>query len=186
MATHAPTSPADKTSTATAPSAGHGVTLHAAFAGVRRVPQPVNEPNYSYAPGTPQRAELKARLRSMAAEKIEIPIVIGGKEIRTGRLEKSIMPHDHGHVLAEYHMAGPEHIHQAIAAAAAARRELAAWPWEDRVAVLLRAAELLATTWRSTVNAATMLGQSKTAFQSEIDAASEMIDFWRFNAYFAP
>jgi 1-pyrroline-5-carboxylate dehydrogenase len=88
-------------------------------------------------------------------------------------------------VLAEYHLAGPEHIEQAIAAAAAARREWAAWAWEDRAAVLLRAAELLATTWRSTINAATMLGQSKTAFQAEIDAASEMIDFWRFNAYFA-
>jgi 1-pyrroline-5-carboxylate dehydrogenase len=162
-----------------------GVTLTAAFAGVRRVPVPVNEPNYTYAPGTPQRAELKARLKSMAAEKIEIPLIIGGREIRTGRIEHSVMPHDHGHVLADYHLAGPEHIQQAIAAAAAARREWAAWPWEDRVAVLLRAAELLATTWRSTVNAATMLGQSKTAFQSEIDAASEMIDFWRFNSYFA-
>src|SRR5262249_58217946 len=105
MATHAPTSPADKPSTATAPSAGHGVTLHAAFAGVRRVPQPVNEANYTYAPGTPQRAELKARLRSMAAEKIEIPIVIGGKEIRTSRLEKSGMPPRHGHALPEDHMA---------------------------------------------------------------------------------
>jgi 1-pyrroline-5-carboxylate dehydrogenase len=185
MSTHAPTSPAEKHSTAMSPSAGHGVTLNAAFAGVRRVPQPINEPNLTYAPGTPQRAELKARLKSMAAEQIEIPIIIGGKEIRTGRLEKSVMPHDHGHVLAEYHMASAEHVQQAVAAAAAARREWAAWPWEDRVAVLLRAAELLATTWRSTINAATMLGQSKTAFQSEIDAASEMIDFWRFNAYFA-
>ena len=165
--------------------AGHGVTLNAAFAGVRRVPQPVNEPNLTYAPGTPQRAELKARLKSMAAEKIEIPIIIGGREIRTGRIETSVMPHDHGHVLAEYHLAGPEHVQQAIAAAAAARREWAAWPWEDRAGVLLRAAELLASTWRSTINAATMLGQSKTAFQSEIDAASEMIDFWRFNTYFA-
>jgi 1-pyrroline-5-carboxylate dehydrogenase len=124
-------------------------------------------------------------LKSMAAEKIDIPLIIGGREIRTGKLEKSVMPHAHGHVLAEYHLAGPEHIQQAISAAAAARREWAAWPWEDRAAVLLRAAELLATTWRPTINAATMLGQSKTAFQSEIDAASEMIDFWRFNAYFA-
>ena len=95
------------------------------------------------------------------------------------------MPHDHGHVLAEYHLAGPEHIQQAIEAAAAARREWSAWPWEDRAAVLLRAAELLATSWRPTINAATMLGQSKTVFQAEIDAASEMIDFWRFNTYFA-
>jgi 1-pyrroline-5-carboxylate dehydrogenase len=168
-----------------APPSGQAVTLQAAFAGVRRVPEPVNEPNNTYAPGTPARAELKARLKSMAAETIDIPLIIGGREIRTGKLEKSVMPHDHGHVLAEYHLAGPEHIAQAIAAAASARREWAAWPWEDRAAVLLRAAELLATTWRSTINAATMLGQSKTAFQSEIDAASEMIDFWRFNAYFA-
>ena len=121
----------------------------------------------------------------MAAEKIEIPIVIGGKEIRTGRTEKTVMPHDHQHVLAEYHLAGPEHVQQAIAAAAEARREWGGWPWEDRAAVILRAAELLVDFWRSTINAATMLGQSKTAYQAEIDAASEMTDFWRFNAYFA-
>ena len=84
-----------------APRSGPGVTLHAAFAGVRRVPEPVNEPNYTYAPGTPQRAELKARLKSMAAEKIEIPLIIGGREIRTGKIEHSVMPHDHGHVLAD-------------------------------------------------------------------------------------
>jgi 1-pyrroline-5-carboxylate dehydrogenase len=121
----------------------------------------------------------------MASEKIEIPIIIGGKEIRTGDIERSVMPHDHRHVLAEYHKARPEHVQQAIVAAAEARREWAAWPWEDRAAVILRAAELLATTWRPTINAATMLGQSKTAFQAEIDAASEMIDFWRFNTFFA-
>ena len=157
----------------------------AAFGGARRVPQPINDVNRTYAPGSSERAELKARLASMAAEKIEIPIIIGGREIRTGKTEKSVMPHNHQHVLAEYHLAGPEEVRQAIAAAAEARREWSSWAWEDRAAVILRAAELLATTWRPTINAATMLGQSKTAMQAEIDAASEMIDFWRFNAYFA-
>jgi 1-pyrroline-5-carboxylate dehydrogenase len=157
----------------------------AAFAGTRRVPPPVNEPNKTYAPGTAERAELKARLKTMAAEKIDIPIIVGGKEIRTGRTNKSVMPHDHGHVLAEYHLAGPAEVEQAIAAAAEAHREWSSWAWEDRAAVLLRAAELLTTSWRATLNAATMLGQSKTAFQAEIDAASELVDFWRFNPYYA-
>ncbi|HET7218161.1 MAG TPA: aldehyde dehydrogenase family protein, partial [Vicinamibacterales bacterium] len=179
------TAPKPSSTTPAADTPATGVTFNAAFAGVRRVPEPINDQTRSYAPGTPERAELKARLASMAAEKIEIPVVIGGKEIRTGNIEHSVMPHDHRHVLADYHKAAPEHVQQAIAAAAEARREWANWPWEDRAAVVLRAAELLATTWRSTLNAATMLGQSKTAFQSEIDAASEMIDFWRFNAYFA-
>jgi 1-pyrroline-5-carboxylate dehydrogenase len=168
--------------TSTAPAA---VAPIAAFGGIRRVPQPINDPNRTYAPGSPERAELKARLERMAGEKLDIPLVIGGKEVRTGRTAPSVMPHNHRHVLAEYHLAAPEHVQQAIAAAAAARREWGSWPWEERAAVLLRAAELLATTWRATINAATMLGQSKTAFQAEIDAASEMIDFWRFNAYFA-
>ena len=184
MSTSAPTvqSSAD-TTPAQAPSGAPAPI--AAFAGVRRIPEPINDANRLYAPGSPERAELKARLKAMAAEKIEIPIIIGGKEIRTGRTEKTVMPHDHQHVLAEYHLAGPEHVQQAIAASADARREWAAWAWEDRAAVILRAAELLATSWRPTINAATMLGQSKTAMQAEIDAASEMIDFWRFNTYFA-
>jgi 1-pyrroline-5-carboxylate dehydrogenase len=160
-------------------------TATAAFAGIRRVPPPLNDPNRSYAPGTPERAELKARLAQMASEEIEIPIVIGGKEIHTGRKAKTVMPHDHRHVLAEYHLAGPAEVEQAIAAAVEAQREWSRWPWEERAAVLLRAAELLATTWRPTVVSATMLGQSKTAFQAEIDAASELIDFWRFNPYYA-
>jgi 1-pyrroline-5-carboxylate dehydrogenase len=170
---------------AATPSPDRAARPYAAFAGVRRVPRPVNDPSRSYAPGSPERTELKARLDSMAKEKIDIPLVIGGREIRTGRTEQTVMPHDHGHVLAEYHLAGPEHVQQAIAAAAEARREWGAWPWEERAAVLLKAADLLATSWRATINASTMLGQSKTVFQAEIDSASEMIDFWRFNAWFA-
>ncbi|MEK7402434.1 MAG: L-glutamate gamma-semialdehyde dehydrogenase [Gemmatimonadota bacterium] len=153
--------------------------------GVRRVPVAVNEPVKSYAPGSPERAELKARIDRMALERADIPIVIGGKEIRTGDLSKVVMPHNHGHVLAEWHRAQAKHVSQAIKAAAAARKEWANWAWEDRAAVFLRAAELLATTWRSTLNAATMLGQSKTVFQSEIDAACELTDFWRFNVQYA-
>jgi len=157
----------------------------AAFAGNRRVPPPVNEPVKSYAPGSPERAELKARLKSMAAERIEIPLRIGGKEVRSGTTAPSVMPHDHRHVLAEWHKASREHVQQAIAAAHQAHQEWSAWPWEDRAAVVLKAAELLTTTWRATLNAATMLGQSKTVFQAEIDSACELIDFWRFNPWYA-
>src|SRR5687767_1107386 len=121
----------------------------------------------------------------MAKERIDIPLVIGGREVRTGRTAQAVMPHDHGHVLADWHKASAEHVEQAIAAAADARRDWSAWSWEDRAAIFLKAGELLTTTWRSTLNAATMLGQSKTAFQAEIDAACETIDFWRFNPYYA-
>jgi len=155
------------------------------FAGRRRVPRPENDPNLSYAPGTTARAELKARLKQMAAETIDIPIIIGGTECRTSVTEKVVMPHKHGHVLGNFHKATEEHVRQAAAAAVKARKEWSSWAFEDRAAVFLRAAELLTTTWRSTVVAATMLGQSKTAFQAEIDAASELVDFWRFNVAFA-
>jgi len=155
------------------------------FAGRRRVPRPENDPNLSYAPGTPARAELKARLKQMAGETLDIPIIIGGKEIRTGVAEKVVMPHKHGHTLANFHKATAEHVNQAAEAAVIARKEWSSWSFDDRAAVFLRAAELLTTTWRSTVVAATMLGQSKTAFQAEIDAASELVDFWRFNVAFA-
>ncbi len=157
----------------------------AVFNGRRRVPPPVNEPIKSYAPGSPERASLKARLKTMAAETVDMPMFIGGKEIRTGDTAKSVMPHDHQHVVGAYHKASEKDVVAAIAAAAAARAEWSGWAFEDRAAVILKAAELLTTTWRDTINAATILGQSKTAFQAEVDAAAELVDFWRFNAHYA-
>ncbi len=157
----------------------------AGFSGTRRVPPPVNEPIKSYAPGSPERAALKARLQEMSNERADIPIIIGGKDIRTGAIAHAVMPHDHKHVLADWHKASTAHVLQAVDAARAARAEWSNWAWEDRAAVFLKAAELLATTWRATLNAATMLGQSKTVFQAEIDAACELIDFWRFNPAYA-
>ncbi len=157
---------------------------YAVFNGHRRVPPPVNEPIRSYAPGSIERASIKARLSSMAAEKIEIPLIIGGKEVRTGNTAKSVMPHDHQHVLADYHKAANEHVVQAIEASRAAHKEWSSWSFDDRAAVILKAAELLTTSWRDTINAATMLGQSKNVFQAEIDSACEIIDFWRFNVHY--
>jgi 1-pyrroline-5-carboxylate dehydrogenase len=150
-----------------------------------RLSAPANDPNLTYLPGSQERAALKARLEEMSTQRLDIPIVIGGREVRTGRLGRAVMPHDHGHVLAEWHHAGPEQVQHAIEAAAAAHRDWSSWSLSDRAAVFLRAADLLATSWRATLNAATMLGQSKTVMQAEIDAASEMIDFWRFNPFFA-
>src|SRR5690606_13297437 len=143
-----------------------------------------NEPVRSYAPGTAERAELKAELERMAGEEIEIPAIIGGREVRTGRTAKAVMPHRHGHVLATWHQVGAEEAREAARSAVEARKEWESGGWADRLAVFLRAAELLSTRWRPTLNASTMLGQSKTAHQAEIDSACELIDFWRFNAHF--
>ncbi|MFQ5689127.1 MAG: L-glutamate gamma-semialdehyde dehydrogenase [Gemmatimonadota bacterium] len=148
-------------------------------------PIPMNEPVLAYAPGTPERAELKRALERMSGEEIEIPLIIGGEEVRTGDLFDVVMPHAHGHVLAHCHKGGAEETRAAIEAAGRAWREWAGWDWVDRATIFLRAAELLAGSWRYRVNAATMLGQSKTAHQAEIDSACELIDFWRFNCYFA-
>ena len=151
----------------------------------RRVPPPSNEPVKSYAPGSPEKAELKARLKAMAGERIEIPLVIGGKDVKGSERGTAVMPHDHRHVLADWHKAGTAQVRAAVAAAAVARKDWANWPFEDRAAIFLKAAELLTTTWRQKINAITMLGQSKTAFQAEIDSAVELIDFWRFNPHYA-
>jgi len=175
---------ATKSAAASTNTSQPGVGL-TGFTAVRHVPPPVNEPVKSYAPGSPERKELKTRLKSMTDERIEIPLVIGGKEVRTGEMVQATMPHDHAHVLADWHKASKEHVTMAINDARRAQLEWANWPWEDRAAVFLRAAELLSTTWRATLNAATMLGQSKTAYQAEIDSACELIDFFRFNVAFA-
>ncbi|MBA2571704.1 MAG: L-glutamate gamma-semialdehyde dehydrogenase [Gemmatimonadetes bacterium] len=152
---------------------------------IAQVPPPRNEPVLTYAPGTPERDELKSSLRTMAGERIEIPLIIGGREIRTGDTDEACMPHRHSHVLATYHKARPEDVRAAIDAAREAQREWMHYSWEDRAAVFLRAAELLAGPWRQKLNAATVLGQSKTAHQAEIDSACELIDFFRFNVHFA-
>jgi 1-pyrroline-5-carboxylate dehydrogenase len=148
------------------------------------VPTPVNEPVRPYAPNSPQKACLKARLQSMLSEEIEIPLLIGGQEVRTGRTGHSVCPHDHGHRLATFHQAGEAEVAQAVKAAKAAWHDWSEMPWEARAAVFLKAADLLAGPWRDTINAATMLNQSKTVFQAEIDAACELIDFFRFNAHY--
>jgi 1-pyrroline-5-carboxylate dehydrogenase len=152
---------------------------------VLAVPPAVNEPVLSYAPGTPERARLKAELAKVASEVVEIPCVVGGQRIHTGRTQDVVMPHRHRHVLAKVHLADADLVHKAIRASLDARREWSSMRWEARAAVILRAAELLAGAWRMKINAATMHGQSKTAHQAEIDAACESIDFLRFDATYA-
>ncbi|MBT8070537.1 MAG: L-glutamate gamma-semialdehyde dehydrogenase [Gammaproteobacteria bacterium] len=152
---------------------------------VFKVPMPVNEPVHDYQPGSPERASLKSALADIAARKVEIPLIIGGKEVRTGKLGKVVMPHDHGHVLAEYHQAGEEEIQLAIETAMAAKQEWASLRWEERAGIFLKAADLLAGKYRCEMNALSMLSTSKSAYQAEIDATCELIDFLRFNVYFA-
>ena len=151
--------------------------------GVFRPPEPRNEPVRDYKPGSPERSSLQVRLEQMKHERPEIPLVIGGKDVTTGKLAQAVMPHDKDHVLAEVHQGGAAEVEQAIEAAGEAWHDWHRLPWEDRAAIFLRAAELLAGPWRDTLNAATMLGQSKTAHQAEIDAACELTDFWRFNPW---
>ena len=150
-----------------------------------KVPVPTNEPVFSYAPGTPERAKLKAAIIEISKTKIDIPLIIGGKEIRTGKIGQVVMPHNHQHVLAEYHMAGEAEIKLAVKAAMAAKNEWEALRWEERAAIFLKAAELLSGKYRYQMNAISMLSTGKTAYQAEIDAACELIDFLRFNVWYA-
>ena len=148
------------------------------------VPKAVNEPVKPYAPGSPERKELQAKLAELKGQQADLPMIIGGKEIRTGNTVSMHPPHETAHNLGNYHQGTADHVNQAINAAMEARKTWANTPWQDRAAIFLKAAELLAGPFRARMNAATMLCQSKNAFQAEIDAACEMIDFFRFNVEF--
>ncbi len=150
-----------------------------------RFPKPVNEPVKAYAPGSSEKKLLKQALAQLSDEKWDIPLVIGGKEVRTGNTGNVVMPHDHKHVMATYHKAGEKEVQMAIDAAMAAHKEWSELPWVERASVMLRVAELLATKYRYVLNASLMLGQSKNPYQAEIDAPCELIDFLRFSTYYA-
>jgi 1-pyrroline-5-carboxylate dehydrogenase len=152
--------------------------------GFYNVPYPKNEPVLSYAPGSKERHLLKKALEEMRSKVVDIPMFIGGQEIRTGNKKKVSPPHDHQHVLGYFHEGDKSHVEQAIQAALNARELWASMSWEHRASIFLKAAELLAGPWRYKINAATMLGQSKSPYQAEIDSACELIDFLRFNVYF--
>ena len=145
------------------------------------IPEPINEPVYDYAPGSVERTELKTTLTDMLGKEIEIPIIVGGKEIRTGNMGDCRCPHDHSKILGRYHKATPDVVIQAEKAAAEAWKEWSTVDWQARAAVFLKMAELLSGKYRPIINASTMLGQSKTPHQAEIDACAELIDFYRFN-----
>ena len=152
---------------------------------IYRFNKPDNEPVYSYAPGTPEKAALKKALKQVSSEEWDIPLIIGGKEMRTGNVGKVVMPHDHKHVLATYHKAGENEVQMAIDAAMKAHKEWSELPWIERASVMMRVAELFTTKYRYLLNASVMLGQSKSPFQAEIDAPCELIDFLRFSAFYA-
>jgi 1-pyrroline-5-carboxylate dehydrogenase len=151
---------------------------------VSNIPKPINEPVFSYAPGTPERDKLQAEIARLESMEIEIPLIIGGKEVKTGNLGKCIQPHKHQHVLATYHKAGAQEVNMAVEAAMAAKKDWENLPYQMRANIFMKAAELLATKYRYLINAATMLNQSKNPFQAEIDSACELVDFLRFNTYY--
>ncbi len=154
------------------------------FNGIFRIPQPKNEPVLQYAPGSGERVQLKASLKEMLGRQVDVPMIIGGKEVRSGKVADICCPHDHHHILGKYHEANAAYVTQAVDAAEKAKKEWGSMPWESRAVVLLKAGELLAGKYRQTLNAATMLNMSKTPYQAEIDSACELIDFWRFNPHF--
>ena len=150
-----------------------------------RFAKPINEPVKAYAPGSVEKTSLKQMLSQLATEQWDIPLLIGGKEIRTGNTGKVVMPHNHKHVLATYHKAGEKEVQMAIDAAVKAQREWSELPWVERASVMMRIAELISTKYRYALNASVMLGQSKNPMQAEIDAPCELIDFLRFSAFYA-
>jgi 1-pyrroline-5-carboxylate dehydrogenase len=152
--------------------------------GIYNVPKAINEPVKSYAPGSPERKELKEMLKQLRSQKMDIPMYIGGKEVRTSKLGDVRPPHDHQHLLGQYHKGDKSHVKQAIDAALAAKAQWASMAWEHRASIFLKAADLIAGPYRAKLNAATMLGQSKNAYQAEIDSACEIIDFLRFNVQY--
>jgi len=152
--------------------------------GIFNVPKAVNEPVKTYAPGTPERAELKRQIEELRSQELDIPMFIGGQEIRTDNKKRIHPPHDINHTLGYYHQGDETHVHMAIDAALKARKKWASLSWEHRASIFLKAADLLAGPYRQVLNAATLLGQSKTAFQAEIDSACELADFLRFNVQY--
>ncbi|MCL0079984.1 L-glutamate gamma-semialdehyde dehydrogenase [Dehalococcoidia bacterium] len=145
------------------------------------MPDPENEPILSYQPGSPERKQLKEALDKLSGETIEIPLIIGGQEVKTGNLGKCVMPHDHQHVMATYHKAGPKEVEAAIEASQEAWKSWSTMPWWERASIFKKMASLLSGPWRATLGAATMLGQSKNVFQAEIDTPCELVDFLNFN-----
>ncbi len=141
-----------------------------------------NEPVLSYAPGTPEREAVKKAYKQYWNDQIEVPLYIGGKEVYTGKTKNITPPHDHQHIIGKYHKASKEDVQNAIDSALAAREKWANMDWQDRVSIFLKAADLLSGPYRAKMNAMTMIGQSKTVYQAEIDAVAELADFWRFNA----
>ncbi|HQO50616.1 MAG TPA: aldehyde dehydrogenase family protein, partial [Bacteroidales bacterium] len=154
------------------------------YSGFYEVPKPWNEPVKTYAPGSQEKIEIKAMLRQLRSQEIEIPMVIGGEKVKTDQKIRICPPHDIKHTLGYFYQGGAEHVTMAINAAISVRRKWQALEWQDRAAIFLKAADLISGPYRALINAATMLGQSKTVHQAEIDAACELADFLRYNVYF--